>query len=195
MAVARSVFAEQGYHTTSMEIIAETAGVSKPLLYQHFPSKLDLYLALLDAGIDELLDKSDASLRDITDNKLRVIATVQTYFEFVDDPQDAYRLVFESDLTNEPEVRARLERLEGELSLAFKDSVVYAAKSVNSLPCPPPDFGARVGELMQTTSQSVASLADLDDRFKAHLSTAFAAIEKEFGVVKAAIQRRDATPF
>ncbi len=112
MAVARSVFVEQGYHAASMKIIAETAGVSKPLLYQHFPSKLDLYLALLDAGIDDLLAKLDASLRNITDNKLRVIATVQTYFEFVDDPQDAYRLVFESDLTNEPEVRARLERLE-----------------------------------------------------------------------------------
>ena len=115
MAVARSVFVDQGYHAASMEIIAETAGVSKPLLYQHFPSKLDLYLALLDAGIDDLLAKSDASLRDITDNKLRVIATIQTYFEFVDDPQDAYRLVFESDLTNEPQVRARLERLEREV--------------------------------------------------------------------------------
>lgn len=115
MAIARSVFVEQGYHSASMEIIADTAGVSKPLLYQHFPSKLDLYLALLDAGIDDLLDKSDASLRDITDNKMRVIATVQTYFEFVDDPQDAYRLVFESDLTNEPQVRARLERLEREV--------------------------------------------------------------------------------
>jgi AcrR family transcriptional regulator len=115
MAIARSVFVEQGYHSASMEIIADTAGVSKPLLYQHFPSKLDLYLALLDAGIDDLLAKSDASLRDITDNKMRVIATVQTYFEFVDDPQDAYRLVFESDLTNEPQVRARLERLEREV--------------------------------------------------------------------------------
>jgi AcrR family transcriptional regulator len=115
MEVARSVFVEQGYHAASMEIIAETAGVSKPLLYQHFPSKLDLYLALLDAGIDDLLAKSDASLRDISDNKQRVIATVQTYFEFVDDPKDAYRLVFESDLTNEPEVRARLERLEREV--------------------------------------------------------------------------------
>ena len=115
MAVARSVFVDQGYHSASMEIIADTAGVSKPLLYQHFPSKLDLYLALLDAGIDDLLAKSDASLRDITDNKLRVIATIQTYFEFVDDPQDAYRLVFESDLTNEPQVRARLERLEREV--------------------------------------------------------------------------------
>jgi len=115
MAVARSVFVEQGYHSASMEIIADTAGVSKPLLYQHFPSKLDLYLALLDAGIDDLLAKSDASLRDINDNKMRVIATVQTYFEFVDDPQDAYRLVFESDLTNEPQVRARLERLEQEV--------------------------------------------------------------------------------
>ena len=44
-----------------------------------------------------------------------MIATIQTYFEFVDDPPDAYRLVFESDLTNEPQVRARLERLEREV--------------------------------------------------------------------------------
>lgn len=112
IASARSIFAELGYHSTSMDIIAESAGVSKPLLYQHFPSKLDLYLAILDSGIDHLLETSDNSLTNITDNKQRVQATVKSYFEFVDDPADAYRLVFESDLTNVPEVRERIERLD-----------------------------------------------------------------------------------
>ena len=49
---ALEVFVASGYHATGMDDIAERAGVSKPVLYQHFPSKLDLYLALLDAGIE-----------------------------------------------------------------------------------------------------------------------------------------------
>jgi AcrR family transcriptional regulator len=115
MDTARAVFVVQGYHAASMDEIAEQAGVSKPLLYQHFPSKLDLYLAILDSGIEHLLDTSDASLKNITDNKQRVHATIRSYVEFVDDPAGAYRLVFESDLTNEPEVRQRMAHLDKEV--------------------------------------------------------------------------------
>lgn len=115
MDTARSVFVDQGYHAASMEDIADRAGVSKPLLYQHFPGKLDLYLAILDSGIDSLLATSDASLTNITDNKQRVRATIRSYLEFVDDPDGAYRLVFSSDLTNEPEVRARMAHLDKEV--------------------------------------------------------------------------------
>jgi AcrR family transcriptional regulator len=115
MDTARAVFVVQGYHAASMDEIAEQAGVSKPLLYQHFPSKLDLYLAILDSGIEHLLDTSDASLKNITDNKQRVHATIRSYVEFVDDPAGAYRLVFESDLTNEPEVRERMAHLDKEV--------------------------------------------------------------------------------
>ena len=46
--IAIAVFARNGYHTTSMNDVAEAAGVTKPVLYQHFASKRDLYLALLD---------------------------------------------------------------------------------------------------------------------------------------------------
>ena len=115
MDTARSVFVDQGYHAASMDDIADRAGVSKPLLYQHFPGKLDLYLAILDSGIDSLLATSDASLTNITDNKQRVRATIRSYLEFVDDPDGAYRLVFSSDLTNEPEVRARMAHLDKEV--------------------------------------------------------------------------------
>ena len=52
---AREVFVAQGYHAAAMDDIAERAGVSKPVLYQHFPGKLDLYLALLDQSSDALL--------------------------------------------------------------------------------------------------------------------------------------------
>ncbi len=107
---AREVFVASGYHAAAMDDIAEAAGVSKPVLYQHFPGKLDLYLALLDASSDALVAAVETALASTADNKLRVQATVQAYFDFVDDPGGAFRLIFESDLTNEAAVRERVDR-------------------------------------------------------------------------------------
>ena len=107
---ALEVFVSQGYHAAAMDEIAERAGVSKPVLYQHFPGKLDLYLALLDQSVDELVETVRAALRSTTDNKQRVAATFSAYFGYMDSEGQAYRLVFESDLSNEAAVRDRLER-------------------------------------------------------------------------------------
>ena len=107
---AREVFVAQGYHAAAMDDIAEAAGVSKPVLYQHFPGKLELYLALLDTSSDSLVASVSDALANTADNKLRVQATVQAYFDFVDEPGGAYRLIFESDLTNEAAVRERVDR-------------------------------------------------------------------------------------
>src|SRR5215468_4284493 len=55
LAAATDIFVNNGYHATVMDDIAEHAGVSKPVLYQHFPGKLDLYLALLERHAAELV--------------------------------------------------------------------------------------------------------------------------------------------
>jgi AcrR family transcriptional regulator len=110
LGAAREVFVAQGYHAAAMDDIADRAGVSKPVLYQHFPGKLELYLALLDEGIEGLVAAVRDGLASTADNKQRVIATTQAYFDFVADPGGAFRLVFESDLTSEPLVRARVEQ-------------------------------------------------------------------------------------
>jgi len=93
-----------------MDDIADRAGVSKPVLYQHFPGKLDLYLALLDESADELVAIVRDALSSTTDNRQRVPATFRAFFDYVGTSGEAFRLVFESDLGNEPAVRARLER-------------------------------------------------------------------------------------
>jgi AcrR family transcriptional regulator len=107
---ALEVFVAQGYHAAAMDEIAERAGVSKPVLYQHFPGKLELYLALLDQSVDELVETVHRALDSTTDNKQRVAATFSAYFEYVAGEGQAFRLVFESDLSNESAVRERLER-------------------------------------------------------------------------------------
>jgi AcrR family transcriptional regulator len=110
LGAAREVFVAQGYHAAAMDEIAERAGVSKPVLYQHFPGKLELYLALLDESVAELVGAVSAALASTTDNRQRVPATFRAFFDYVSGAGEAFRLVFESDLSNEPAVRERLER-------------------------------------------------------------------------------------
>ncbi|WP_031070848.1 TetR/AcrR family transcriptional regulator [Streptomyces sp. NRRL WC-3742] len=110
LGAAQEVFVAQGYHSAAMDDIADRAGVSKPVLYQHFPGKLELYLALLDKHCDALVESTREALSATIDNKQRVANTMEAYFNYVSSESGAFRLVFESDLTNEPAVRERVER-------------------------------------------------------------------------------------
>jgi AcrR family transcriptional regulator len=111
LAAAQEVFVANGYHAAAMDDIADRAGVSKPVLYQHFPGKLELYLALLDRSCDTIIEACKEALASTDDNKLRVTATVQVFYDYVAGARGAFRLVFESDLTNEDAVRARVDRV------------------------------------------------------------------------------------
>jgi AcrR family transcriptional regulator len=84
LVAAQEVFVRSGYHQAAMDEIADQAGVSKPVLYQHFPSKLELYIALLDQHTEALVAAVRQALASTHDNKLRVAATMAAYFEFVD---------------------------------------------------------------------------------------------------------------
>ena len=83
LVAARDVFAAQGYHAAAMDDIAERAGVSKPVLYQHFPGKLELYRALLTTCADDLVERVRDAISRTSDNHERVAAAVSAYFDFV----------------------------------------------------------------------------------------------------------------
>jgi AcrR family transcriptional regulator len=124
LAAAQQVFVAQGYHAAAMDDIAERAGVSKPVLYQHFPGKLELYLALLDTHCDAMVERVRAAMEATTDNKERVRGAIRAYFDFVDHEGEAFRLVFESDLRNEPAVRQRVDRVESGCIAAITDTIM-----------------------------------------------------------------------
>ncbi|HSY14713.1 MAG TPA: helix-turn-helix domain-containing protein, partial [Jatrophihabitantaceae bacterium] len=84
LAAAQQVFVAQGYHAAAMDDIAERAGVSKPVLYQHFPGKLELYLALLDTQAEALSAAVADALGATEDNRLRVHGVLSAYFDFMD---------------------------------------------------------------------------------------------------------------
>jgi AcrR family transcriptional regulator len=107
---AQDVFVAQGFHAAAMDDIADRAGVSKPVLYQHFPGKRELYLALLEQQVDELTDRVRQAMDGTEDNRTRVDGAVGAYFDFIDADGEAFRLVFESDLRNDPDVRRLADR-------------------------------------------------------------------------------------
>ncbi len=111
LSAALEVFTAAGYHAAAMDEIADHASVSKPVLYQHFPSKLDLYLAVLDLHIDSLVFTIQKAIASTPENSNRVIATIEAYFNFIDSEGEAFRLLFESDMNVEPSVRERLARM------------------------------------------------------------------------------------
>ena len=111
LTAALEIFTASGYHAASMDEIADRASVSKPVLYQHFPSKLDLYLAVLDLHIDSLVFAIQKAIASTRDNKNRVKATIDAYFGFIEGEGEAFRLLFESDMSIEPQVRERLNRM------------------------------------------------------------------------------------
>jgi len=92
LGAARDVFAAQGYHAAAMDDIADRAGVSKPVLYQHFPSKLELYRALLTTYADELLDRLRSALEETANNEQRLRGAVTAYFDL---PRTGRRLLHE----------------------------------------------------------------------------------------------------
>jgi AcrR family transcriptional regulator len=113
---ASTVFTAKGYHAAAMDDIADAAGVSKPVLYQHFGSKLDLYLALLDQACNRLLETVTAALASTDDNSERVVATMTAFYDMVASERAEFRLIFESDLTGQPAVEERIWQVNNDVA-------------------------------------------------------------------------------
>lgn len=114
--VAMTTFSEQGYHGASMNDVAAAAGVTKPVLYQHFPSKRELYLELLDtvgSRLGEVITES--AVGDTPRDRAR--GALVAYFEYVADNKRAFHLLFGRGAPREDEfatgVRTVQKRMAG----------------------------------------------------------------------------------
>ncbi|MGQ3384266.1 TetR/AcrR family transcriptional regulator [Glutamicibacter sp. TV12E] len=121
---AHQVFVAHGYHRASMDEIAEVALVSKPVLYQHFPGKRELYLALLDSHLADFSRQLDEAIESTTDNRQRVFATINTYYSYIKGESQAYRLIFESDVLSDALIAGRIEKFNNALATSIARVVV-----------------------------------------------------------------------
>jgi AcrR family transcriptional regulator len=90
--VGRKLFAERGYEGTSIEEIASQAGVSKPVVYEHFGGKEGLYAVVVDREVDRLLTTATQILGgEHTREKFEAAAVA--LLRYIEDDADGFRIL------------------------------------------------------------------------------------------------------
>jgi AcrR family transcriptional regulator len=117
--VAIEVFGRAGFHGASMNDIAEAAGVTKPVLYQHFDSKSDLYAALLDEVGDRMLSAITKATADAADGREQTERGFQAYFRWVAHRHDEFMLLFGGSARHAEEFESRIRRITDDAAAAI----------------------------------------------------------------------------
>lgn len=118
--VALDVFATHGFAQTTMDNIADQASVSKPVLYQHFANKRDLYFTIIDLQLNDLhqaitsrMQSVDPAAKDAGEQ--RVYQAVYGVFAFTSDPRGLYRLILDTSMDNPEEITTRKDQFLDEM--------------------------------------------------------------------------------
>ena len=94
MDVGRALFAERGFEGTSVEQISEAAGVSKPVIYEHFGGKEGLYAVVVDREIQALLGQITDALTEHEGNARALLeAAALALLDYIETSTDGFRIL------------------------------------------------------------------------------------------------------
>ena len=122
--VALDVFSRRGYHDASMNDIAEAAGVTKPVLYQHFGSKRELYLELLRELGQRLRETVAKATADAEGPRQQVEAGFAAYFRWVAEHRAGFEVLFAGETRRDREFVAEAAQVERDIAHATADLIV-----------------------------------------------------------------------
>jgi AcrR family transcriptional regulator len=114
---ALEVFSSRGYHAASIDEIAHQAGISKALIYEHFPSKKDLHASLLERHTLEIFERLAQSAATPDPGEVRLRAGVDAFLEWVETHPRAFRLLFRDNF--ERDVAESLQKLQQQATAAI----------------------------------------------------------------------------
>ncbi len=109
-------FSEKGYYATTMEEVAVAAGVTKPVIYQHFDSKRDLYEAILKRVKSDLVAALNTSNTTSNSKKERFESGFEAYFKFVYENRPAFEIMFSSSPRKDPGFREIVDSIDSHVA-------------------------------------------------------------------------------
>jgi AcrR family transcriptional regulator len=112
LAAAEEVFARRGYHGAALDDIAQAAGISKALIYEHFASKRELHASLVDAHVEEIFRRLQASAAADRPGEERLRGGIDAFLSFVEEHREAWRALFRD--AADPEVGDVIERMQAQ---------------------------------------------------------------------------------
>jgi AcrR family transcriptional regulator len=114
---ALQIFSSRGYHAASIDEIAQEAGISKALIYEHFPSKKDLHASLLERHVQEIFEALARAAAGPEPGEVRLRNGVDAFLEWVETHQRAFRLLFRDNF--EADVAGLLQKLQHQATMAI----------------------------------------------------------------------------
>ncbi|TDD70917.1 TetR/AcrR family transcriptional regulator [Jiangella aurantiaca] len=91
--VGRALFAERGYDGTSIEEISARAGVSKPVVYEHFGGKEGLYAVVVDREMEQLLDRITTALASAAHPRVILERAALALLDYIETSTDGFRIL------------------------------------------------------------------------------------------------------
>ena len=164
---ACGIFSSGSYRGTTTAEIARKAGVSEPILYRHFDSKRELYLAVLDESWRRLRELWDGVVAEEADPKLWIYAIGRAYFEAADPRLHSANLWIQSltEASDDPEIRQYLRKHMREVHGYVADLMRRSQDAGGVLPDRDPSAEAWVFiaiGLLGTVGRRVGGLVDED---------------------------------
>ena len=109
--LADRLFAERGFHGASMDELARRAGVSKPVIYDHFGSKEQLFATCVRHTGEILADRVATAVREESDPRARLRAGSIAYFRFLGDQLQAWVVLFDDEKARDARFAAEAARI------------------------------------------------------------------------------------
>lgn len=157
---ARLAFAEGAFHEVSLDAVAERAGVSKALLYEHFDSKRELYQAMLEMHTRELVARIGGAVAGAEAGEPRMRAGLEAFLDFVQDRRGGWRIIFRN--AGDPDVAASLARLRDGVAAAVAALMSEEAEQAF------PDEPERDRMIQMVAQQLVGAMQSLADWWELH---------------------------
>jgi AcrR family transcriptional regulator len=151
---ALEVFARRGFHGSSIDEIAQAAGVSKALIYEHFPSKRDLHVSLLERHVQEIFEALAVAAATSDPGEVRLRAGVDAFLEFVERRRDAFRMLFRDAV--EPDVAEIVASVQRQAAAAVAGMIASEPRTTPESPERDRQAIEMVGQQLTGAVQSLA---------------------------------------
>lgn len=139
---ARALFAAHGYAAVTMDQVAAAVGVTKPLLYNYFGNKEQLFLACMKPAADALTDHVVSAVSSAADATEALRDGIHAFFAFLDSDRDAWRMLHDDSLPSGGEIAARITEYRDEMEAMVTAALAERTESRAVEPLSVAIFGA-----------------------------------------------------
>jgi AcrR family transcriptional regulator len=139
---ARALFAARGYADVTMDEVAAEVGVTKPLLYNYYGNKEQLFLACMKPAADALVESVVSAVQSASDAPSALRAGIHAFFAFLDADGEAWRVLHDETLPGGGEIAARVAEYRARMEALVTASLMERTESRAVEPLSVAIFGA-----------------------------------------------------